>query len=93
MKLKPYLLSMPINQRQIFAARCGTSYGHLRNVAYGKSCAQELAIAIERESGGVVTVAELHAEFANLLKAAGYVRDEVAPTTTVAAITGYNNKE
>ena len=79
MKLKPYLLSMPIQQREIFAARCGTSYGHLRNVAYGKTCAEELAVVVERESGGVVTVAELHAEFAHLLKAAGYVRVNAEP--------------
>lgn len=44
----------------MFAARCGTSIGHLTNVAYGyRSCAESLAIAIERETGGAVTVEEL----------------------------------
>jgi len=34
----------------------------------------ERAIAIERETGGAVTVADLRPEFAESLKAAGYVR-------------------
>ena len=38
-----------------FAAKCRTTYGHLRNVAYGqKPCAESLCINIERESGGAV---------------------------------------
>jgi len=71
---------MPMNERERFAAQCGTSYGHIRNVAYGKTCAEELAIAIEKESGGIVTIAELHAEFAELLASAGYVKQAAPPT-------------
>lgn len=75
MELKPYLLSLPVKERETFARRCGTSYAHLRNVAYRqKPCAQELAIAVEKESGGSVSVAEMHSEFADLLKSAGYIR-------------------
>lgn len=75
MKLRPYLLSLQMDERIRFALRCGTTYNHLRNVAYGqKPCAEELAVAVEKESGGIVSVAELHAEFADLLRAAGYVR-------------------
>ena len=59
MDLKAYLLSMPVQARESFAARCGTTYGHLRNVAYGKTCAERLAINIDRESGGVVTCESL----------------------------------
>lgn len=60
MSLKPYLLSMSMPEREDFARRCGTSYGHLRNVAYGhKPCSAELAINIDRESGGRVTCEEL----------------------------------
>lgn len=54
MDLKTYLMAMAMPERERFAARCGTTYGHLRNVAYGKSCAESLAINIDRESGGVV---------------------------------------
>lgn len=50
---------MPVPDRESFAARCGTSYGHIRNVAYGKPCAEKLAINIDRESGGVVTCESL----------------------------------
>ena len=59
MDLKSFLHSMPVADRETFAVRCGTSYGHLRNVAYGKPCAEKLAINIDRESGGVVTCESL----------------------------------
>lgn len=59
MDLKAFLHSMPVPDRESFAVRCGTSYGHLRNVAYGKPCAEKLAINIDRESGGVVTCESL----------------------------------
>jgi DNA-binding transcriptional regulator YdaS (Cro superfamily) len=53
MDLKTFWLSMPVPERQAFAERCGTSFGFLRNVAYGqKTCGEKLAIAIERESAG-----------------------------------------
>ena len=39
-------------ERTAFAARCGTTFGHMRNVVWsGKACGPLLAIAIERESG------------------------------------------
>lgn len=42
-------------ERGAFAARCETTYGHLRNVAYGqKPAGEKLCILVERESGGVV---------------------------------------
>ncbi len=59
MQLKAYLRSIPVAAREAFAARCGTSHAHLRNIAYGKTCGEALAIAIDRESGGRVTVEEL----------------------------------
>jgi DNA-binding transcriptional regulator YdaS (Cro superfamily) len=59
MDLKSYLRPMSLEARQAFAKRCGTSRGHLQNICYGKKCAAELAVAIERESGGDVTRQEL----------------------------------
>lgn len=59
MDLRTYLRSIPGPARKAFAARCGTSHAHLRNIAYGKTCGEALAIAIDRESGGRVTVEEL----------------------------------
>lgn len=53
--LKPYWLSIPVPERPAFARRCGTTYAHLRNIAYDqKPCGEKLAIAIERESDGKV---------------------------------------
>lgn len=60
MDLKTYLSSMPRSERDAFAVKCDTTPGHMRNVMYGvKSCATDLAVRIERESGGHVTRPEL----------------------------------
>jgi DNA-binding transcriptional regulator YdaS (Cro superfamily) len=59
MLFKPYFLSIPVAEREAFACRCGTSVAHLRNIAYGKTCGEALAIAIDRESSGRVPVEDL----------------------------------
>ena len=54
-KLRAYLAQLSPDDRERFAVACGTSVGHLRNVAGGyKTCAESLAINIDRESGGAV---------------------------------------
>jgi len=67
MDLKTYLKQMPTEaDREAFAKRCETSVGHLRNVSRGdRPCATDLAVLIERESGGEVTRPELRADWAN----------------------------
>ena len=61
MQLKDYLLSMPVKARHEFAARCGTSYQQLLNIAYnGRTCAAKLAVSIMRESNGRVLCDPLH---------------------------------
>lgn len=60
MNLKTYLSGLTLKERDAFAARVGTSAGHLRNMSYGyRTCAETLAIEIERASDGVVTCEEL----------------------------------
>lgn len=60
MDLKTYLFALPMPRRHEFAEGCGTTYGHLRNVAYGlKPCAPELAMRVERETAHVVRVESL----------------------------------
>lgn len=60
MNLREFWLSMPIPERTAFAQRCGSSFAHVRNVAYGqKSCAEKLAINIDRESRGQVRCEQL----------------------------------
>lgn len=55
MDLKTYYFALSSEQREMFARKCGTSAGHMRNVAYGdRTASTELAVAIERESGGKV---------------------------------------
>lgn len=57
MNILEYLKQMSRAERTEFAKRCGTSLGHLQNVAYGyKPCKPELAMAIEEESGHAVQV-------------------------------------
>lgn len=54
-EFRTYLMSMAPPERAVFAKRVGMSVGHLHNVAYGnKPATAELAISVERESGGKV---------------------------------------
>lgn len=64
MDLKIYYLALNANARESLARRCNTSVGHLRNVAYGKTCGETLAIDIERETLGAVTCEELRPDLA-----------------------------
>lgn len=84
MSLKNYLSKLAKPERAAFAARCGTTYPHLRNVSYGKKCNESLALAVERESQGVVPVADLHPLFAALLVECGYRRDSHARNLDLA---------
>lgn len=58
-KFKSFFMSLVVAERIRFAERCGTSKGHLTNIAYGKPCAESLAINIERESLGAVRCEDL----------------------------------
>ncbi len=74
-KLRIYLNSMAPSQQVAFALRCGTTIGYLRKaISIKQLLSESLAIAIERETAGSVTVADLRPEFAEILRAAGYVR-------------------
>lgn len=52
---------MSVAQRRIFAARCAASYNYLNLFAFGQKprVGEAIAIAIERESLGRVTVEKL----------------------------------
>ncbi len=53
--LHDYLKAKTQSQRATFAIRCGTTNGHMNNVALGwKPCSAALAVAIERESKGEI---------------------------------------
>lgn len=55
-----YLATLPPDQRDAFAQRCGTTVGYLRKaVSAGQRIGESLAIAIERESCRAVTVEEI----------------------------------
>ena len=55
MRLSEYLRPLPKDARVVLADRCGTSFLHLRNIAFsGKSCGYPLAASIERETAGAV---------------------------------------
>ena len=80
MTFRHYFLGLSKPDRKNFAVRCGVSEGFLMLVAYGhKSPSTELAVAIEKESLGAVSVTEMHAVFADLLNRAGYVRMPPGP--------------
>lgn len=55
-KLKSFLFGLTLPEREEFAVRCGTTWPHLRNVAYGYRAANEkLASLIEAHSAGAIT--------------------------------------
>lgn len=55
MDLKTFLSDMTVVDRESFAKRCDSTRGVLQNIMYGvRPCSAELAVAVERESGGVV---------------------------------------
>jgi DNA-binding transcriptional regulator YdaS (Cro superfamily) len=57
MDLKDYFLPLDSEARQDFASRCKTTVKQLQNICTnGRVCSPELAINIERESGGKVPV-------------------------------------
>lgn len=63
MDLKAYLETLSMIERDDFAKRCGSTAGHLRNVSYGyRTCAESLAISIERESGRKVRCESLRSD-------------------------------
>jgi DNA-binding transcriptional regulator YdaS (Cro superfamily) len=60
MRLINFLNSLPAEERDMFAASCGTSFDYLRQIGYGnRPCREALAINIERESKRAVTCEEL----------------------------------
>lgn len=51
-----YLATLPPDQREAFARRCGTTVGYLRKaVSIGQQLGEKLCIALERESGRTLT--------------------------------------
>ena len=56
MELTQYLKALPPGEAAAFAERCGVTFRHLQNITYGeRQASPALAVAMERESGGVVT--------------------------------------
>lgn len=63
MNLHEYIKQLGKVELEAFAARCRTSVGQLKQVAYKHRRPNAgLAIDIERESGGAVTCEELRAD-------------------------------
>ena len=60
MELRTYLLSIGKNGKTALAKACNTSPAYLDQVAGGhRACREALAMALDRESCGAVTVEEL----------------------------------
>lgn len=61
MQFKEFFIgSLTPAERVDFAERCDTTVGHLSNIAYGdKTCGEDLAVRIDRESAGKVLVESL----------------------------------
>jgi DNA-binding transcriptional regulator YdaS (Cro superfamily) len=60
MKLIDYLNALPVEARDPFAKRCGTSFDYLRQIGYGnRPCPEKVAINLERESNRILLCEEL----------------------------------
>lgn len=60
MKLIDYLNAIPVEARDPFAKRCGTSFDYLRQIGYGnRPCPEKIAINLERESNRILLCEEL----------------------------------
>jgi DNA-binding transcriptional regulator YdaS (Cro superfamily) len=63
MELKKFWSGMKMVDRERFAAACGTTAGYIRNIVYGpRPCPVWLAVAIDRESGGILDCRDLAPE-------------------------------
>lgn len=94
-EFRQFWLSLSVAERPDFASRCETTAGHLRNIAYGsKPCAEKLAIAIERESGGVVRCESLRpdVDWAYLRTTGCRVLDLSRARSSTAAARAVNEK-
>ncbi len=60
MQLKDFFLQLSSDERDVFASRCDTTADYIKQIMYGnRPCKAELAINIDRESGGLVKCEEL----------------------------------
>lgn len=56
MDFKTYWQGLSIEEREALALKVDSTRGHLQNVAYGsRSCSEELAVALERESNAALS--------------------------------------
>ena len=65
MDIRTFYLSLTIDQRDDMARSCGTTPGHLRNVAYGRQPGETLTMDIDRFTNGVVSCEELRPDLAD----------------------------
>lgn len=73
--LRTYLNTLSTDQQAAFASRCKTSIGYLRKaISTGQRLGEQLALDIERESGGAVPLLSLRADLKETLDASGYTR-------------------
>ncbi|MDN6872925.1 YdaS family helix-turn-helix protein [Pseudomonas citronellolis] len=62
MKLIDYIKPMTKEELDAFAARCGSTVGQLRQVAYGRRASADLAIRIDMASDGVVNCEDIRGD-------------------------------
>lgn len=80
MKFLTYWKLLNPEQKTQLALSVNTSVPFLSQIAYRhRSCSETLALAIERETAGQVTVAELRPQFAADLERSGYLRKASCP--------------
>ena len=62
MKLLDYIKPMTKEELEAFAAKCGSTVGQIKQVAYGRRASAELAIRIDMASGGKVRCEDIRGD-------------------------------
>lgn len=63
-KFKNFLMGLSVTERGEFAARCGTTWPFLRNVAYEyRKAGEKLCVRIEQETGGAIDRKDLRSDW------------------------------
>lgn len=74
--LRTYLNSLTTEDQHDFAARCNTSLSYLRKaISTEQQLGEQLALNIERESGGAVPLPTIRPDLAATLVASGYRKE------------------
>lgn len=59
-ELRDFFLALSTDEREVFAAKCGTTAGHIKHIYTGnRTCSEKVAIEMDKHSNGAVSCDKL----------------------------------